>query len=181
MAESKLTPQQEVFCNEYTKDRNGTQAAIRAGYKLENAKDQAGRLLSKAYIKKRITELCGVVTTRIQVEAEDILRELARVAFADIRTIFKEDGLVKEPKDWPDDIARCISSIEVTEEFEGYGADRTWIGYTKKIKFWDKVKSLELLGRHKVLFADKHIHAADSTLEALVAGSMKKEEGDQKK
>ena len=53
MKNKELTPKQERFCQEYMKDLNGTQAAIRAGYSKETARQQAQRLLTKVYIKKK--------------------------------------------------------------------------------------------------------------------------------
>ena len=149
-----LTEQQVLFCKEYVIDLNGKQAAIRAKYSEDTAESQASRLLSKVKVKQFIQLLMDKRSTKLELDADDILRELMKIGYADIRTIFDEDGRVKDPKDWPDDIAKCVASIEVLEEFEGYGSDRTWIGYTKKIKFWDKTKCLEMMGRHKKLFSD---------------------------
>ena len=60
--------------------------------------------------------------------------------------------------EWPDAIAACVASVEVEElfEWEGEGDDRkkTHIGYTKKVKFWDKNKSLDMIGRHLKLFGE---------------------------
>ncbi len=53
-AEIKLTKKQEMFCREYVKDHNGTQAAIRAGYSPESARQQAHRMLTKDYIRSRV-------------------------------------------------------------------------------------------------------------------------------
>ena len=42
-----LTPRQARFVEEYLKDLNGTQAAIRAGYSAKTANEQAAQTLSK--------------------------------------------------------------------------------------------------------------------------------------
>ena len=52
--QKKLTKKQEEFCREYVKDHNGTQAAIRAGYSPESARQQAHRMLTKDYILSRV-------------------------------------------------------------------------------------------------------------------------------
>lgn len=54
---SKLTDKQEMFCQQYLKDLNGTQAAIRTGYSEKTSKEQAARLLSKKHIRDRINKL----------------------------------------------------------------------------------------------------------------------------
>lgn len=105
---------------------------------------------------------------------EMLLHELRRVGFMDLRKLFDEDGKLKRPADWPAEVAHAISSVEVDELFEGRGNDRKSIGETKKIKLWDKIKSLELLGKNLTLFTEKVEHSGKITLEDLVAGSYDK-------
>lgn len=50
-----LEPRQRLFIDEYLKDFNGTQAAIRAGYSEKTAQEQSSRLLSKVIVKEEIT------------------------------------------------------------------------------------------------------------------------------
>ena len=49
-----LNPKQTAFVAEYLKDRNGTQAAIRAGYARKNADVRAAQLLGILRIKEAI-------------------------------------------------------------------------------------------------------------------------------
>ena len=49
----KLTPKQLAFCQEYVVDKNGTQAAIRAGYSEDTSPEQASRLLRNIKVKKK--------------------------------------------------------------------------------------------------------------------------------
>jgi len=51
---AELTQKQQRFVEEYTKDTNGTQAAIRACYSLRTANEQAVRLLANVSIKTAI-------------------------------------------------------------------------------------------------------------------------------
>lgn len=170
-----LEPQQERFCREFIKDLHGTEAAIRAGYSEHSAAQQASRLLRNEKIWKRVEQLRGEQFKRMEVSQDRVLKELQRLGFSDIRQILKEDGTVKDPKDWPQNMARAVRSIEVEEIFEGHGEERTWTGYTKKITFWDKPKSLELLGKHLKLFTEKVEHSATGTLAEILAGTWKKE------
>jgi phage terminase small subunit len=154
----KCTDQQELFCREFIIDLNGTQAAIRSGSPDNEASAAvtASRWLSMAKVQKRIAELKSDQFKRLEINADEVLGELKRIGFSDLRKIFKDDGKVKEVMDWPDDIASCISSIEVEETFDGFGENKTWTGYTKKVRFWDKTKCLELMGKHLKLFTEKH-------------------------
>jgi hypothetical protein len=110
---------------------------------------------------------------------ERVIQELMRIATSDIRDIFNEKGGIKDPKDWPDGIAQAVAAIEVMEEFDGVGQDREHIGYTKRVKFWDKPKALELLGKNLKMFIERHEHSGNVTLAELVMSSMKPE-GDNK-
>jgi phage terminase small subunit len=174
-----LTPKQERFCLEYMLDLNATQAAIRAGYSSATAQEQSSRLLSKAIVKQKIQLLKDEQAKRLKVDSDDILRELSRIGYSDIRAIYNENGTVKHPTEWPEDLARAIASIEVEETFEGYGEDRVWTGYTKKVKFWPKNHGLELLGKHKVLFTEKRVVEGKLTLEDIVAAQGEDEEGNE--
>lgn len=177
--EANLTPQQERFCEEYLKDLNATRACERAGYK-GNEKTLAAtgsRLLRIDKVTVRCQEMMNARSERTKVDSDTILRELLKLATSDLRKLFQENGALKNPDEWPDDVAMAVAGVEVLEEFEGYGEDRTWIGYTKKVKFWDKPKALELLGKHLKLFTDKVEHSGKVTLEDLVAGSVDHKEG----
>jgi len=75
-----LTERQEVFCNEFIKDLNAVQAAIRAGYSIQHSKKNAYTLLRQPRISERISELKANSVKRTKIEADDILRRLIRIA-----------------------------------------------------------------------------------------------------
>jgi Terminase small subunit len=104
---------------------------------------------------------------------ESLKGELKAIAMSDIRLAFNPDGSVKPVDEWPDELAKTIQSVEVNELFDGYGKERTQIGYTKKLKFWDKVKALELLGKTMALFIDRHQVQGVLKLEDIIASSYK--------
>ena len=69
----ELNPRQETFCHEYILDSNGTQAAIRAGYSEKTATAQATELLTRDYIKERITVLTQKALRKAPFTAQDVL------------------------------------------------------------------------------------------------------------
>jgi phage terminase small subunit len=181
MTEKPLTEFEDLFCLEFTKDLNGTQSYLRAkGPEWKGKRTTAGaechKLLKKPEVVRKIRTLMEKRAERVQVDSDDVLRELKHLGHSDLRRIYKADGTIMHPHEWPDDIARAIASIEVEELFEGHGDDRTWIGYTKKVKLWPKDKGLELMGKHKKLFTEKHEHSGTVSLEQLVAGEAKEKE-----
>lgn len=100
-----------------------------------------------------------------------LLREAELIARFDIRKVYNEDGSIKQPKDWPEEIARAIAAVEVDELFEGAGKERQQVGWTKKVKFWSKDRMIETLGKQVGLFNPVQKHHVSTSLEDLVAGS----------
>jgi phage terminase small subunit len=155
MKKKELTPKQKRFVDEYLIDLNATQAAIRAGYKEKTARFIAAENLTKPIIQEVIQKAMNERSKRTEVTQDRTLKELARIGFSDIRKYFDEDGSLKKITDLDDDAAAVVSSVEVDELFEGRGEDRIQIGYTRKIKLWDKNSALEKIGKHLKMFTEK--------------------------
>jgi phage terminase small subunit len=150
---TRLSPKQALFCKEYLIDLNATQAAIRAGYSAKTAQKIGSENLLKPDIQTEVDRLKAARAQKVEVNSEDVLKELVRLSKADIREVWDEQGLLKPIHTWPDHIAACVASVEVLEVYEGSGKDRKFVGYTKKVKFWEKTKALDMLGRHLKLFS----------------------------
>ena len=75
---AKLSARQELFCLEYIKDGNATQAAVRAGYSPKQANSTGARLYANVRIRARIDELMAEVQQKIA-DAEEVLRYLTSV------------------------------------------------------------------------------------------------------
>jgi phage terminase small subunit len=169
-----LTPQQELFCQEYVKDLNGKNAALRAGYAETSAQTQSSRLISNVKVQQRITELNNKKLKTVKVDAETILSELLKLATSDIRKLFNENGGLLPPSQWPDDIAPAVASIQVDELFDYDKGEKYQVGVTKKVKLWDKNAALDKLAKHLGLLIEKVELSGKVTLEDLVNGSFKK-------
>lgn len=107
---------------------------------------------------------------------ETLLIELRMLTVSDLREAFDDSGKLKHPKEWPDSFAKVVGSLEVFEEFMGTGDNREYIGDTKKLKMWDKLKAIELIGKTIAAFKDKTEHSGTMTLEQLLLGSYTPEE-----
>jgi phage terminase small subunit len=172
----KLSLKQERFCHEYMKDGNATAAALRAGYSGRSAPQQGYELLGKTLVAARINELRSTQFKRIDMTADRILLELFRIATVDITQAFDEMGQLKPLSEIPEDVRRAISGLEVNEIFDGQGDQKTAIGLAKKIKFAEKTKAAELLGKHFKLFSERLEVSGKLSLEDLVAGSIAPED-----
>ena len=83
MNSKELTPKQAAFVQEYLKDLNGTQAAIRAGYSKKTANEQAARLLANASVQAAVTKGREKLAAKAEVTAERVLNGLLAEATAD--------------------------------------------------------------------------------------------------
>ncbi|HTZ79040.1 MAG TPA: terminase small subunit [Stellaceae bacterium] len=141
---SHLLPRQRMFVEEYLVDLNPGEAAKRAGYKDRNPSNAANALLQRPLIVEAVRKAMDERARRTQIDADRVLREFARIAFADIRSFTEWDansGLkVKSLSDLSEDETAAIAEVK----------DGPTGG--KKIKLHDKRKALESIARHLGLF-----------------------------
>ncbi len=144
----KLTDKQQRFVEEYLIDLNGTQAALRAGYSEKTAGRQACELLEKTHIAEAIAEAKAQRSIKTSIDATYVLNRLVEIDQMDVLDIHNDDGSLKPIREWPKIWRQFISGMDVSELFDGRGDEREIIGVMKKIKWPDKVKNLELIGKH---------------------------------
>ena len=143
MAKPKLTDKQEMFCKEYLIDLNATQAAIRAGYKGKSAAEQGYENLRKPHINGRIVELNTIRLDSVAVDAKYVLKRLTEIDSLDVIDILDDGGNMKAIRDWPKSWRTSISGLDIQDMMSGDTAS-----VIQKIKWPDKLRNLELLGRH---------------------------------
>ncbi|CBV41978.1 terminase small subunit [Halomonas elongata] len=155
-----LTARQSRFVDEYLKDLNGKQAAIRAGYAERSAEGTASRLLSNAKVAEAIAQRKALRSERTKIDADYVLHRLVEIDQMDVADILADDGSILPVREWPQSWRRTLSGLDVAELWDGQGDEREQIGLLKKIKWPDKVKNLELLGKHVDVQAwrERHEH-----------------------
>lgn len=132
MAELK-NKKHEKFCNEYIKDMNATQAAIRAGYSEKTAGVQASKLLKIVNIKTRVAELREAYFNENIMTAQQVEYELTRIAL----------GLSNE------------KHVVIEGTGDGYSGARI---IDKPPDEKSRLKALELMAkRHRILSGDTTI------------------------
>lgn len=140
-----LTPLQQRFCEEYIKDLNATQAAERAGSKAKKS-DQAGyEFLRNPEVQAEIERLKRERSRETKIDANWLLTRLAAEAEADVADLYDDAGHLKEVKDWPPIWRKGLVNgidINVTE------VDGVKMGEIVKVKVSDRVRRLELIGKH---------------------------------
>lgn len=155
--EKSLTPRQSIFVHEYLVDLNATQAAIRAGYSAKTAEVQGPRLLGNVRIAAEIQKGMDRRAARVDIKADQVLAEVARLAFANMLDFIKptaDGGAVVDLSKLSREQAAAIQEVTVDQYMEGSGEAAREV---KRIRFKlaDKKGSLELLGRNLKMWTDK--------------------------
>lgn len=153
-----LTPKQKIFADEYLIDLNATRA-YKMAYpnvtKEETAAAAGARLLRNVKVEEYIQERMKDREKRTEITQDMVLKELAKVGFFDIRRLFDDSGKPLDITGLDNETAACIVGLEVMDIYEGTGEDKEFVGYIKKYKLSDKLKALEMIGRHLGMFKDK--------------------------
>jgi phage terminase small subunit len=166
LEDAELTEKQRLFCLYYVKSFNATQSAIKAGYSKDTAHVIGHENLRKPNIAAEIRRLKGSMTQDIFIDAMDVLRKYAEIAFADVTDymefgqkevqvmsafgpILDEDG---EP------VTKLVNYVDLKESNEVDGTILSEVSQGKdgiKVKLLDKMKALEKLELYFDLLPDK--------------------------
>ncbi len=138
-----LTPKQQLFVEEYLKDLNGAQAAIRAGYSPNRAEQTASRLLTNGKVKSAVQKAKAERSERTKVDADYVLKRLHEIDTLDVADILDNTGNMLPIHQWPKEWRQSISGVDLQELMSG---DTETV--VRKIKWPDKLRNLELLGKH---------------------------------
>lgn len=158
---AKMTDKQKRFCDEYLIDLNATQAAIRAGYKAnkKNTFEVIGyQLLQKTSVAEKIAQEMAERSKRTGINQDRVIQEIARIAFVNPQNLINTEDATVIDNASVDDLA-CIKSVKVKtmNGDKGYSEER-------EVQLNDKLKALELLGKHLGMFKDKIELDADMEL-----------------
>lgn len=191
MVFDKLSLKQQRFVEAYLRDPNAIKAYEEAGYSLSGRTGQANayRLLEKTNIRAAILERRKEVSEKVTVDAAWLLDRLAQESKADVRDLYDEQGYFKPVHDWPliwrqGLVTEIIMGEVMTagplldesgEEIRPAVFERRPV----KLKLSDRVKRLELVGRHIGVqaFKDKLEVQGDLNLVEALERARKRVEG----
>ena len=146
---AKMTERQKRFIAEYLIDLNATQAAIRAGYSVKTAGSIGDENLKKPEINSAIAKEMAKRSNRTGVNQDRVVLELAKIAFVNASDVIDADTATVKDDATADDTAAIQSiKVKVFPTKDGEGVER-------EIKLGDKLKALELLGKHLGMWNDK--------------------------
>lgn len=144
-----MTKKQKRFVEEYLIDLNATQAAIRAGYSPDTAGSIGNENLKKPEICACVEKAMAERSKRTGVCADRVVQELAKIAFLNLRDVIDpKTAAVRE--DASDEDTAALQSIKVKKSYSETGES-----IEREAKAADKLRALELLGRHLGMWNDK--------------------------
>ena len=144
---AKMTDKQALFVAEYIVSLNATQAAIKAGYSKATAQQMGSENLLKPVVSAAIQKALEERTKRTKVDADYVLKRLTEIDAMDVLDILNGDlQSFKSIGEWPKVWRTTISSFDFASIASAKGDGVVTV--LNKLKMPDKVKNLELLGKH---------------------------------
>ena len=153
----KLTPKQERFCNEYLVDLNATQAAIRAGYKPNYADRMAHKLVENSRVQEYLQKRMKARERRTEITQDRVLQELANIGFSngsDFAKVIQKSYMKNDVEIFYNTVEMVLTDDLDKNKLPAIAGIKT----TKdgiEVKMNDKVKALELMGKHLGMFTEK--------------------------
>ena len=167
-----LTATMIKFAERYVATADKKKSALGAGYAEKTANSRANQLLKDPRIIALVDKGRKEAMANAVLDATDVLNHLSKMLNADIGDILDELGHFKQVHEWPKIWRQMLTAFEVQKL---YGADKDEIGEVLKAKFTDRLKAIELVGRHINVNAFKadetHVHLHQGSInEALTEG-----------
>lgn len=161
-----MRPKQQRFVDEYLKDLNATQAAIRAGYSASTAEQIGYQLLQNTSVVTAIETGKAARSERTKIDADWLLKRLAEESTADVNDLYDESGAIRPVSEWPLIWRQgLVAGLETDEERDETGRV---IAVVRKVKLSDRVKRLELIGKHIDVQAFREQVASTATMTIVV-------------
>lgn len=153
---SGLTDKQEKFCREYVLDFNGARAAIAAGYSKKGADVTASKALRITKVADFIKSLQESVNDRLEVTAERIVAEYAKIGFANISDLMKEGMSFEDVVKLPRNVSAAIESVNIITTQTDFTTTTN-----VKIKMHSKTAALDALGKHTGIYKEDNKQKSD--------------------
>jgi len=168
----QLSPKHQRFVDEYMLDANATQAAVRAGYSPHSAQQIGYQLLHLPALASAIRQARAQRHEQLQISAERVLRELGRIAFADVAEAYDEHGRLKPLGELPPHLRSAIAGVTTmapSEALDGpSGANQPPPKPQVRVRWHDKLRALDLIGRHFRMFTSVHEVTVAAAIEQAV-------------
>lgn len=157
---TNLTEKRERFCVLYVTDednRGNATDCYELAFKPKRAtrktiNELASRLLADLKIQARIQELREAVAEKAIITSAEVIQIAAHMARVKISDYYNEDGTLKLPHEWTEEMKHSASSLKVFEKYDGTGESTELSGCLKELKLWDKNVAVDRLFKHFGLY-----------------------------
>lgn len=168
MSDDKLTKLQAAFAAEYIIDFNGSQAAARAGSKAKDLSVAGSEFLANPKVQAEVARLMAERSQRTKINADWVLTRLAAEAEADLADIYTDNGALLPVSQWPEIWRKgLVQGVKHTEVKDSQG---NLTGDTiVEIKLSDRIKRIELIGKHVDVQAFREQIQQDGTITMVVS------------
>jgi phage terminase small subunit len=139
----QLSLQQQRFCDEYLVNFNAFKSALNAGYSENTARKC--ELLHLPKVQAYLQDAMQRTSERLEITHDMILRELAKVAFANMGDYYDENAVLKPMNQLTGDQKAAISHYQLIDCVGEYG-ERA--GELSKIKLHNKMAALDKIAKH---------------------------------
>ncbi|RKR82180.1 terminase small subunit [Mucilaginibacter gracilis] len=178
ITDDALTLQQQRFCDEYLVTFNAFRSAMLAGYSENTARK--GELLHLPKVQDYLKAAMDKTKQRLQITHDMVLRELAKIAFANMGNFYDDQGVLKPMYELSDDDKAAISQYQILDAVDDYGYQ---VGKLSKIKLHNKLSALDKIARHLNFYGvkgseDRGRKAEDGSLK-VEDGNLRVEDGGQ--
>lgn len=143
-----LTAKDIRFVDAYMLKPDPSEAARAAGSSAKRARQAGYELLTKPDVAAEIERRQAERSKQTGIDAAWVLKRLAEEANADLADLYTDEGALKPVKEWPLIWRQGLVAGVEAEEIKGGGAEEPVLGYLRKIKLSDRIKRLELIGKH---------------------------------
>lgn len=154
-----LTEQMVRYCEERLKNPDDqTACAIAAGYSAATAAQAASRLEADPRVQERIAHLRQARSRRTKIDADYVLKRLVEIDQMDVLDILTDEGGLKPISQWPKVWRTSLSALDINRiRMAGKDGEDDIESVLQKVKWPDKVKNLELIGKHVTVSAFKEV------------------------
>lgn len=148
--EGEPTGKVRLFCQYYVADNklNASAAAIQAGYAKASAPQQGNKFLARPDCQRYIAKLMAERSERTQIDSDWVLKQLEAIDAMELLDILNPDFTLKALDLWPLAWRKYFGSLDLGELSAAEGDPKQMIRAIKKLKGPDKLKNLELIGKH---------------------------------
>lgn len=151
----KLSPQQRMFVMEYLRDTMSGPAAERMGL----SRSQGYKLMGQPEVLAALDEQTKLRSERVGYDADWVLQQLGDMFNADLADIvYPGTNTLRPIHEWPPVWRKMTTSVKISAMYEGRGDERQQIGELQDVKIMDRLKALEMIGKHTDVkaFTERH-------------------------